>query len=57
VLVEAEPAAFAAATVRAYRDPALWGRLSAGGLAYAESVLSPDEWQARLDRMLRRIGL
>ncbi len=57
VLVEADPAAFAAAAVRAYGDDALWGRLSANGLAYAGSVLSLDEWQARLDRMLRRIGL
>lgn len=56
VLVAADPAQFAAAVCRAYQDEALWNRLSAGGLAYAERSLSLAGWQHRLDDMLKRIG-
>lgn len=57
ILVAATPAEFAAATVRVHEDAALWGRLSAGGLAYAAQQLSPAAWQEQLDGMLRRLGL
>jgi glycosyltransferase involved in cell wall biosynthesis len=57
VLVESEPAAFAAAVIRAYGDEALWTRLSAGGLAHARDHLSLAAWQGLLDATLRRIGL
>jgi len=57
VLVENDPAAFAARLRDAYTDKALWNRLSAGGLAYAAETLSPSRWQDRLDALLRQIGL
>ncbi|MGG5889023.1 glycosyltransferase [Falsiroseomonas sp. HC035] len=57
VLVAEDAAAFAARLREAYSDAALWNRLSADGLAYAARTLSIEAWQARLDRMLRRIGL
>lgn len=57
VLVENEPAAFAARLRDAYVDEALWNRLSAGGLAYAADTLSPSRWRDRLDALLRQIGL
>ena len=57
VLVAADPASFAAAITRVCTDEALWRRLSAGALDYAGRELSPAAWQARLDVMLRRIGV
>ena len=57
ILAAITPAEFAAATVRVHEDAALWGRLSAGGLAYAAQQLSPPAWQEQLDGMLRRLGL
>ena len=57
VLVADTPETFAAAIVRAYGDAEVWGRLSAGGLAYARTTLSLEAWQARLDAMLQRLGL
>lgn len=57
VLVAADAAAFAARLREAYSDAALWNRLSADGLAYATRMLSIEAWQARLDTLLRRIGL
>ena len=57
VLVADNPTAFAAALARAYTDEPMWERLSAGALAYAGRVLSPDAWEKRLDVMLWRIGV
>jgi glycosyltransferase involved in cell wall biosynthesis len=57
VLVAEDAAAFAARLREAYSDAELWNRLSADGLAYAARTLSIESWQARLDGMLRRIGL
>jgi glycosyltransferase involved in cell wall biosynthesis len=57
VLVESDPAAFAAALIRAYGDEVLWTRLSAGGLDHARRNLSLAHWQDLLDTTLRRIGL
>jgi glycosyltransferase involved in cell wall biosynthesis len=57
VLIESDPAAFAAAVIRAYGDAALWTRLSAGAIRYAETSLSLSAWQGLLDTTLRRIGL
>jgi glycosyltransferase involved in cell wall biosynthesis len=57
VLVAEDAAAFAALLREAYSDAALWNRLSTDGLAYAARTLSIEAWQARLDGMLRRIGL
>jgi glycosyltransferase involved in cell wall biosynthesis len=57
VLVAEDPAEFAAELCRAYTDAALWSRLSAEGIGYASRTLSLESWQARLDAMLRRIGL
>ena len=41
-LIADDPAAFAAAIVRLYTDPVLWGRLSAAGLAVMEAHFSFD---------------
>ncbi len=57
VLIAAEPEEFAARLREAYTDEALWGRLSAGGLAYAASHLSLDAWRARLNALLRTMAL
>jgi glycosyltransferase involved in cell wall biosynthesis len=57
VLVEHDPAGFAAAVIRAYSDEALWTRLSAEGLNHARRSLSLSAWQGLLDATLRRIGL
>jgi glycosyltransferase involved in cell wall biosynthesis len=43
VLVADEPAAFAAAVLRVYRDRALWERMSAASLALVARVASPAE--------------
>jgi GT2 family glycosyltransferase len=42
VLVAESPDAFADAIARAYRDEALWNRLSAGGIANVRAHFSPD---------------
>jgi len=57
VMVAETPSTFSKAIQTAYTDPALWRSLSADGLAYAEQTLSLAGWQARLDGMLRQIGL
>jgi len=57
VLVAGDPATFAARLCDAYDDETLWARLSAGGLAHVRTNLSIEGWQARLDRLLMRIGL
>ncbi|WP_338665117.1 glycosyltransferase family 4 protein [Pararoseomonas sp. SCSIO 73927] len=57
VLIADEPEAFAARLREAYTDEVLWGRLSAEGLGYAAFHLSLDAWRARLDALLRTIGL
>jgi glycosyltransferase involved in cell wall biosynthesis len=57
VLVAGDAAGFAAHVVAAHGDAARWERLSRGGLAYAEAVLSLPAWRARLDGLLREIGL
>ncbi len=57
VMVAETPATFSAAIRTAYTDPKLWRSLSADGLAYAEHALSLAGWQARLNGMLKQIGL
>jgi glycosyltransferase involved in cell wall biosynthesis len=57
VVVAATPAAFASSVVRLLRDEARWTAASRGAIAYAERTLSPTVWQARLDVLLRRLGL
>jgi len=57
VLVAEDAAGFAAQIVAAHGDAARWQALSRGGLAYAEAVLSLPAWRARLDGLLRDIGL
>jgi glycosyltransferase involved in cell wall biosynthesis len=57
VLVAEDPATFALRLREAYTDGALWNRLSAEGLAYAARTLSIEAWRARLDLLLRRMGL
>ncbi|MFH5926986.1 glycosyltransferase [Roseomonas xinghualingensis] len=57
VLIASTPEDFAARLKEAYTDEALWNRLSAGGQAYAASHLSLDGWRAKLDVLLRRMGL
>jgi len=57
VIVAETPAAFAEAVIAAYQDEAGWAALSAGSHAYATRVLSLDNWQAQLNRLLIRIGL
>lgn len=57
VLVAGDAAGFAALLVEAYGDAGRWERLSRGGVAYAEAVLSLPGWRARLDGLLREIGL
>ena len=57
VAVADTPAAFAAAVLRFHEDASAWARLSAGGVAYVASTLSPTAWQAQLDAMLFRLGL
>ncbi len=57
VLVGNTPHEFAEAVVSAYANEGRWNRLSAGGLSYAEQMLSLDTWRDRLDNVLRLIGL
>jgi len=51
-LVAEGPADYAAAVVRLYRDPDLWSRLSAAGLANVTRHFSFDAAQANLARIL-----
>jgi glycosyltransferase involved in cell wall biosynthesis len=57
VLVADDAAGFAAQVLALHGDAARWAALSRGGLAYAEAVLSVPAWRARLDALLRDIGL
>lgn len=57
VLVADTPEEFAARLHDASGDPAVWSRLSEGGLDYAAQSLSKARWQAQLAAMLERIGL
>jgi glycosyltransferase involved in cell wall biosynthesis len=52
VLVAVDAAAFAAETVRLYRDEALWSRLSAHGLANVERHFSFAAARTALQRIL-----
>jgi len=52
VLVAETPEAFAAQVIRAYRDPALWTRLSDGGLANVARHFSFDSARDALRRLL-----
>jgi hypothetical protein len=54
VLVADEPAAFAAALVRLYRDEALWQRLSTNGLANVEAHFSFAAARASVERIIGR---
>jgi glycosyltransferase involved in cell wall biosynthesis len=54
VLVADEPAAFAAAIVRLYRDEALWNRLSANGLANVEAHFSFAAARTAVQRIIDR---
>jgi GT2 family glycosyltransferase/glycosyltransferase involved in cell wall biosynthesis len=54
VLVADEPAAFAAAVVRLYRDAGLWQRLSTNGLANVEAHFSFAAARAAVQRIIAR---
>ncbi len=56
-LVADDPAAFAAHINAVCTDAALWGRLSAAGLAFAEAELSISGWRRRLADTLDLLGL
>jgi glycosyltransferase involved in cell wall biosynthesis len=56
VLVADTAQDFAARIRDAYKDQALWERLSANGLAHAALELSPSGWRDRLGHMLANIG-
>lgn len=53
VLVADEPLPFAEAVARAYRDEALWNRLSAGGLANVAGHFSPEVARRGLEALFR----
>jgi GT2 family glycosyltransferase/glycosyltransferase involved in cell wall biosynthesis len=55
VLVADEPEAFADAVVRAYRDEALWQRLSAGGRENIRSHFSRDVARSAITRLIARV--
>lgn len=57
VLVAGDAPGFAAHVLAAHGDAARWAALSRGGLAYAGEVLSLPAWRARLDALLRGMGL
>lgn len=57
VLVADDAESFAAAVVRAYRDPDLWERLAAGGRAGVQRRLSPERVRADLAHILKAAGL
>ena len=57
VLVAETPVAFADAVRDIYTRPELWQELSRAAQEFAKRTLSQDQWQARLDMVLRRIGL
>jgi glycosyltransferase involved in cell wall biosynthesis len=52
VLVADDPAAFADAIVRLYRDEALWTRLAAGGLANVRAHFSRDVARSAVTRLI-----
>ncbi len=52
VLVAATPELLADRILRAHEDPALWARLSAGGLAHVAARFSPAEWRRTLAETL-----
>lgn len=51
-LIADEPAEFAAAIVRLYRDPVLWARLSAGGLAVMEAHFGFEAARRAIEEVL-----
>src|SRR5690606_22622815 len=57
VLVADDAEAFAARVVEAYRDEALWARLSAGSLANVERLFSVRAAEVRLRALLAELGL
>jgi glycosyltransferase involved in cell wall biosynthesis len=57
VLIGDTPSAFAAAIVSLYTDEVGWQALSHAGLAYAQQTLSLAAWQARLEEVVRTLGL
>ncbi len=56
-LVADDPAAFAAHVNAVCTAPALWSRLSAAGLAFAQAELSIPGWRRKLAEMLDLLGL
>ncbi len=52
VLIADDPAAFADAIVRLYRDEALWTRLAAGGLANIRAHFSRDVARSAITRLI-----
>ncbi len=52
VLVAATPDLLAGRVLRAHENPALWARLSAGGLAHVAARFSPAEWRRTLAEAL-----
>jgi hypothetical protein len=46
---------FAAAVVQAYRDEALWNRLAANGLRYANAEFSAESFRLRVEAMVARL--
>jgi GT2 family glycosyltransferase/SAM-dependent methyltransferase/glycosyltransferase involved in cell wall biosynthesis len=56
VLVADEAEQFAEATVRVYRDEALWNTISANGRAYITRTLSPEVVERSVRRLLDALG-
>jgi len=47
-LLADDPSEIASQILRLRADPALWARLSTGGMAHVAAAFSPDDWRARL---------
>jgi O-antigen biosynthesis protein len=56
MLIAEDPAAFADAIVRLYRDPDLWARLSSGGRSVVERVCSTATMRERVAELLAIAG-
>ena len=56
VLLADDTESFAAAVVRAYEDPELWSRLSAGGLANVERYFSHTAVTRELESLLEELA-
>jgi O-antigen biosynthesis protein len=56
-LIEEDPARFAAAVVRAYRDDALWTRLSQAGMAFVDQTYGRALGRRRVAELLALAGV